>query len=202
MGILTMKGQITFKGVDLLKKQKEKLLDNITFQINNAEKVAFIGNSKQYILDLLLRGSEYSGENSEIKINDIEIRKINIQELRNKIAFVPKNQLFVTGTLRINIDPLNEYSVKEIFDVLELCQLKSLVEQFPDLLQTHIINVLEKINLEQRYFIQLARALLKGSKLLILDEPPISLLTNQIFTSNIWKRLSQTTVLIFTNKVD
>jgi ABC-type multidrug transport system fused ATPase/permease subunit len=65
-----------------------------------------------------------------IKIDDIDIKDLNLQVLRSKFSIIPQDPIIFSGTLRNNIDPFNNYTDNEIWDALESCQLRETVKKF------------------------------------------------------------------------
>lgn len=105
-----------------------------------------------------------------ITIDGVQIAEIGLHSLRSRLTIIPQDPVLFSGTLRMNIDPFNSYTDDEIWRSLEHSHLKAFVKGTPNGLLHEIAEGGENLSIGQRQLVCLARALLRKTKVLILDE--------------------------------
>lgn len=106
----------------------------------------------------------------KIVIDGIDISTMGLHQLRGRLTIIPQDPVLFSGSLRMNIDPFNAYSDDDIWRVLEHSHLKSFVKGLPTGLEHEISEGGENLSVGQRQLVCLGRALLRKTKVLILDE--------------------------------
>lgn len=151
------------------------VLKNITCTFPGRKKVGVVGRTgsgKSTLIQAIFRVVE--PREGSIIIDDVDICKIGLHDLRSRLSIIPQDPAMFEGTVRTNLDPLQQYSDSEIWEALDKCQLGHLVHVKEEKLDSTVVENGENWSVGQRQLFCLGRALLKKSSILVLDEATAS----------------------------
>ena len=174
--ISNLKNSINFI-IKSFKYENKNVLQNINFTIKKGQKVALVGHSgggKTTLADLLPRF--YDLEDGEINIDNINIKDIDLFNLRNIISIVSQDSILFNDSIYNNIKIGNLNATKQdIINAAKAANAHEFILKCEDSYQTNIGNSGEKLSGGQKQRISIARAILKNPEILILDEATSSL---------------------------
>lgn len=167
------KGRIEFKGVGFVyPKNKEKILDDINLVIAPGQKVAFVGRSgagKTTLVKLLLRF--YDTSEGVIKVDGVDIKRIDKSALRSMISVVPQEPIMFNNTIKFNLAYGKEGAeMEEIRMAANRASILEFIEKLPNGWETEVGERGIKLSGGQKQRLAIARCLLADPKILIFDE--------------------------------
>eukprot|EP01035_Chromulina_nebulosa_P017141 gene17141-22655_t len=191
----------------------EVILRDLSFKLSGGEKVGIVGRTgsgKSTIAMSLLRIAELSS--GAVLIDGIDCSMISLKDLRSSIEIVPQNPVLFKGSLRCYLDPFNEYTDLQISEALDKAQLRSKFLMLSNNSSSLISSCLEfelaengnNLSVGERQMLVLSRAILRGSKILLMDEATanVDYLQDKIIQDVIRKEFKSSTVLTIAHRID
>ncbi|KAF5947576.1 hypothetical protein HYC85_013533 [Camellia sinensis] len=152
------------------------ILRGITCTFERGHKIGIVGRTgsgKSALIGALFRLVEPVG--GKIVIDEIDISTIGLHDLRSRFGIIPQDPTLFNGTVRYNLDPLGQHTDQEIWEVLGKCQLGEVVQEKEAGLDSMVVQDGSNWSIGQRQLFCLGRALLRRSKILVLDEATASI---------------------------
>ncbi|KAL5708887.1 Multidrug resistance-associated protein 7 [Ranunculus cassubicifolius] len=138
-----------------------------------------------------------------IVIDGVDISTIGLHDLRSRFGIIPQDPTIFNGTVRYNLDPLSQHSDMEIWEVLRKCQLLEVVQDKEKGLDASVLEDGSNWSMGQRQLFCLGRAILRRSRILVLDEATASIdnATDKILQRTIRTEFADCTVITVAHRI-
>lgn len=168
----TAEGKIEFKNVNFSYNNAKNVVNGLSITVGAGQILGVIGGTgsgKSSIVNLIPRF--YDVTSGEVLIDDVNVKKIKLDELRKIVGIVPQNPVLFEGTLRENMQWRKEDATdEEIIKALKIAQAYDFVRELPDFLEHKVLRGGSNFSGGQRQRLTIARALVGNPKIIILDD--------------------------------
>ncbi len=199
-------GKVEFKNVNFSYSEVKNAVSNLSFSAEPGDIIGIIGGTgsgKSSITNLIPRF--YDATSGEVLVNDINIKKYKLEDLRNIIGLVPQNPTLFEGTIRTNMCwRKNDATDEEIVKALKIAQAYDFVKEYPEFLDHHVNKGGTNFSGGQRQRLTIARALVGNPHIIILDDASSALdfATDAKLRKAIRLSLADTTTFIVTQRTN
>eukprot|EP01038_Epipyxis_sp_PR26KG_P009325 gene9325-12563_t len=199
------KGCIKFDNISMRYRDGPLVIKGLSCDILSSEKVGIAGRTgsgKSSLMIALFRIQELSS--GSLFIDNIDTATIPLNLLRSKLGIIPQDPVMFSATVRFNLDPFQQYSDEEIWNVLEGINLKEHVLSLPKKLEEEVAEGGDNFSAGQRQLICIARAILRKPKILVLDEATASIdnTTDSIVQKLVRTQFKECTVLTIAHRLN
>ena len=200
-------GSIDFEGVNFKysKKAERMALSNVDLHIRSGEVIGILGgtgSSKSTLVQLIPR--LYDVTEGCVKVGGVDVRKYDLEVLRNAVAMVLQKNVLFSGTIKDNLRWGNPHATdEEMLEACKLAQADEFIQQFPDKYDTWIEQGGANVSGGQKQRLCIARALLKKPKILILDDSTsaVDTRTDALIRQGFREFIPETTKIIIAQRV-
>lgn len=196
------RGEIVFKEVFLrYRPSTPHVLKGLSLTVPAGEKVGIVGRTgagKSSLLVSLFRLVEV--ESGTITIDGVDIAGLGLNILRSRLAIVPQDPLLFAGSIRYNMDPFDQYTDTQIWSALATVSMRGKISS----LDSKVLENGSNMSLGERQLMCMGRAILRNSKILVLDEATaaIDMATDEVIQQALRDKCNGRTILTIAHRLN
>ena len=139
----------------------------------------------------------------KITIDGVDITTIGLMKLRSSLTIIPQDPALMEGTLRYNIDPMNQHSNSDIVNVMKKINFDYIISEHPDGINQVIAEGGSNLSVGEKQLICITRAILRKSKIVIMDEATASIdyKTEEIIQKAVNEIMENSTVITIAHRI-
>ena len=202
-------GTVEFKNVSFKYPDAEEyLLKDISFKANKGDTIAFIGSTgsgKSTLINLIPRF--YDATDGEILVDGINVKEYKLEELYNKLGYVPQKAVMFDGSVKFNVSfgesKSGEKSEELIKKAIEVAQAKDFVEAMDESYDTHIASGGTNVSGGQKQRLAIARGIARNPEIYIFDDSfsALDYKTDSVLRKELKKYTKEATSLIVAQRI-
>ena len=199
------RGEIEFKDVQMKYSPELPLvLKGVSFKVRSGEKVGIVGRTgagKSSLQNALLRLIELTS--GHIYIDGVDITELGLHELRNQVSIIPQDPVLFSGPIRFALDPFSLFEDCQLWQVLEEVELGEKVRGLEGQPEFIVSEGGSNFSVGEKQLLCLARAILKQTKILMLDEATyyVDTVTDSRIQRLLQSKFKNSTVLTIAHRI-
>ncbi len=204
----TEKGTVEFDHVNFSYPETgAEVLHDISFRVEEGETLAILGptgSGKSTLAGLILR--LYEADGGEIKVDGVDVRTYDPDNLYSKLGYVPQSNVLFSGTIEENVNfgaDHEKHGADDVKRALEVAQASEFVDDLPERTGYALSEGAKNLSGGQRQRLSVARAICKDAEICILDDPfsALDFATDKRLRTALKESCRDTTVIMITQRV-